>query len=312
MNDEGITVLSICDGAAIGREALKSLNIKVKNYFAYEIKKTAILCATENHDDIIHLGDVTKADYKNGMLYHENGSIEVPKVDLIIGGTPCQDFSIAQMMGGLLVENREKRKGLDGIKSVLFYKYLELKNKTNAAYFFLENVKMKKEAEKELNDYMGVNALHINSKLVTFQSRPRLYWTNIPFATIPTDRHINYQYYKDTDFDYCSKFKVNKTPSRIKMWNDGNGRTDMKSCNNVTNSEKIGCLTRKQDRAPNSGLIEFDGFCRYLTTRELELAQGVPIGYTKMLTKNQSEDILGDGWTLPIIVHLMSGLKKIF
>ena len=94
------------------------------------------------------------------------------------------------------------------------------------------------------------------------------------------------------------------------MWNNGNGKVDVKSCKNITHSEKIGCLTRKQDRSPNSGLIEFDGFCRYLTTREMELAQGLPVGYTKSLSMRQAEDVLGDGWTVSVISHIFKGMNK--
>ena len=90
------------------------------------------------------------------------------------------------------------------------------------------------------------------------------------------------------------------------MWNNGNGTNNFKTgCANVSNSEKIFCLTRFQDRCPNSGLIEFDDFCRYLTQRELELAQTVPVGYTNCLSYNQAQDVLGDGWTVDVIVHIL-------
>ncbi len=170
---------------------------------------------------------------------------------------------------------------------------------------------MKKDSENELNDYLGVNGIHINSNLVSFQNRPRIYWTNIPGVTVPTDRKISFQDYKDTDYEYCSKFKVNKTPSREKMWNNGTIGKDLKSrCPNVTYRDKIDCLTRKQDRSPNSGLIEFEDFCRYLTRREIELAQTLPIGYTDVLTYNQMQDVCGDGWTVDVIAHIFRGLKE--
>ena len=90
------------------------------------------------------------------------------------------------------------------------------------------------------------------------------------------------------------------------MW--GNG-IDGK-CPNVTNREKVNCLTRKQDRWSNSGLIEFDNFCRYLTRRELELAQTVPVGYTDIVSYNQAQDLLGDGWTIDVITHILKGIKS--
>ena len=200
--------------------------------------------------------------------------------------------------------------GLKGDKSKLFYEYLRILKEINPDYFLLENVKMKKESYEELNSYLGVKGISINSELVSFQKRPRVYWSNIPNITIPEDKHINFQDYKDTDHDYCNQFKVKRTPSREKMWNNGQGRNStLKSCANVTNSNKVYCLTRKQDRCANSGLIEFDDFCRYLTRREIELAQTLPIGYTDGLSYNQMQDVCGDGWTVDIIAHIFSFLK---
>ena len=80
-------------------------------------------------------------------------------------------------------------------------------------------------------------------------------------------------------------------------------------CPNVTYRDKINCLTRKQDRRSNAGLVEFEDFCRYLTVKECEMAQTVPIGYTKCLTRSQAYDVLGDGWTIDVISHILSYLK---
>jgi DNA (cytosine-5)-methyltransferase 3A len=147
--------------------------------------------------------------------------------------------------------------------------------------------------------------------LVSYQNRPRIYWTNIPGVTVPEDRNINFQDYKDTDYEYCKQFKVNRTPSRENMWNNGNGRNQNGACANVTHSDKVYCVTRKQDRFPNSGLIEFEDFCRYLTRKEIEQAQTLPVGYTDMLTYNQMQDVCGDSWTLEVIKHLFSPLKEL-
>jgi DNA (cytosine-5)-methyltransferase 3A len=93
------------------------------------------------------------------------------------------------------------------------------------------------------------------------------------------------------------------------MWNEGKGFNKLGTCKNVTFSNKIDCLTRKQDRSPNSGLIEFDDFCRFLTRRELELAQTVPVGYTDCVSYNQAQDLLGDGWTVEVITNILKGIK---
>ena len=298
-----MNVLSLFDGISCGQVALERAEIKVDNYFASEIKKHAIGVTQKHFPNTIQIGDVTKVKYKDGILYTENGVFKVGKINLLIGGSPCQNFSVARAC-------MYEIDGLKGDKSKLFYEYLRILKEVNPDYFLLENVKMKKESYEELNSYLGVKGISINSELVSFQKRPRVYWSNIPNITIPEDKHINFQDYKDTDHDYCNQFKVKRTPSREKMWNNGQGRNStLKSCANVTNSNKVYCLTRKQDRCPNSGLIEFDDFCRYLTRREIELAQTLPIGYTDGLSYNQMQDVCGDGWTVDIIAHIFSFLK---
>jgi len=284
-----MNVLSLFDGMSCGQIALNRASVKYDKYFASEIKNHAIKVTQENFPNTIQIGDVTKIDLK-----------KLPKIDLLIGGSPCQDFSIANL----------ERKGLDGNRSKLFYEYLKIKNILKPRFFLLENVKMKKDSEQQLNDYLGVKGLHINSELLSYQKRPRIYWSNIPNLTIPKDREVNFQDYKDTDYEYCKLFKVKKTPSREKMWNNGNGRnSNIGGCANVTNSKKIYCLTRKQDRSPNSGLIQFEDFCRYLTRKELEQAQTVPVGYTNSVTYNQAQDLLGDGWTVDVIAHIFKSIK---
>lgn len=298
-----MNVLSLFDGMSCGRLAFQRKGIKVDNYFASEVKKSALVLTKHHYPDTIHIGDVTKVTYKNGTLYTEYGEWEV-EIDIIIGGSPCQDFSPLKWI------NWESN-GLEGDKSKLFYEYLRIWKEVNPKYFFLENVKMKKESEKDLTDFMGVNGLHINSNLVSFQNRPRIYWTNIPNVSVPENMNLNFQDFKSTDYEYCKQFKVNRTMSRERMWNNGQGRNDSTSCANVTNSKRVYCVTRKQDRAPNSGLIEFDDFCRYLTRDELEMAQTLPIGYTDILSYNQMQDLVGDGWTVDVVAHLFSGLLDV-
>lgn len=293
INSDGLNVLSLFDGISCGRIAFDRAGIKVKKYYASEIKKHAIKVSKYNYPDIIHIGSVFDVD--RSKINEE--------IDILIGGSPCQDFSQLQRI------NHES-KGLEGDKSKLFYEYLRILKEFKPKYFLLENVKMKKENEKLLNDYLGVEGIHINSSLVSYQNRPRIYWTNIPNVTFPTDKNINFQDYKEKDYEECKKYKLNKTPCRVRMWNDGKGRNDISSCANITNSEKINCLTRKQDRSPNSGLIEFEDFCRYLTRKEIEIAQTLPVGYTDCLSYNQMQDVCGDGWTVDVVAHIFRGLSS--
>ena len=198
--------------------------------------------------------------------------------------------------------------GLEG-KSGLFYEYLrilnEVKDDNPRVKWLLENVKMKKESKQALDNYLGVEGIYIDSSLVSFQKRARYYWTNFNF-TAPNDRKVSFQSYKETG--NLSKYKLNPTPSRLRMWSDGNGGNSIGSCANVTNSNKVYCLTTKQDRCPNSGLVEYEDFCRFLTQTELENAQTVPVGYTSCLSYNQASAVLGNGWTVAVIEHILSHL----
>lgn len=284
-----MNILSLFDGISCGRVALDRAGISVNKYYASEIDKTAIKISQSNHNDIDLIGDV-----------HNLHSWSLPRIDLLIGGSPCQDFS-----RGATLSNK-KRTGLKGTRSNLFWKFLEAKHKFNPTYFLLENVVMPKEHEDIITMSLGVEPIKINSNLVSFQNRERLYWTNIPSVCPPENKNISFQDHKDTSFDYCAQFKVNKTPSRMKMWGDGiNG-----NCPNVTHREKINCLTLKQDRHKNSGLIEFDGFCRFLTRRELELAQTLPVGYTNCVSYNQACKVLGNGWTVDVIAHILKSMTN--
>ena len=217
-----MVVLSLFDGMSCGQIAFDKLGIKfdgVNNkYFASEIKKHAIKVTKHNYPNTIHIGDVTKVSYKNGTLYTENGEYEVGKIDYLIGGSPCQDFSYAKLQ-----TSKNNKYGLEGDKSKLFYEYLRLLKEINPKYFLLENVRMKEDSKSQLDEYLGVEGRYINSIDFSFQNRPRFYWTNINILPYEP-KNINFQDYKDTDEEYCDKFKVKPTMSRLRMWNNGEGR----------------------------------------------------------------------------------------
>lgn len=290
-------VLSLFDGGSTGLFCFKQLGLNPR-YYASEIDKNAIKVSEDNHSGIVRLGDVTKLSYKDGFLISEFERRYVGKIDFLIGGSPCQSFSQAAAISG-------NETGLDG-KSKLFYEYLRILNEIREfnpdVYFLLENVKMKAESKISLDDYLGVFGKYLNSELVSYQKRPRFYWTNWDWE-LPSDMNINFQDFKEVGD--LSAYKVNRTPSREKMWKNGTGKGGIDACANVTNSNKVYCLTLKQDRAPNSGLIEYEDFCRYLTRSELEQAQNLPIGYTKSVSYNQAQAVLGNGWTANAIIHIL-------
>jgi DNA (cytosine-5)-methyltransferase 3A len=296
-------ILSLFDGISCGRIALEREGIPVTKYFASEVKHFAIDLTKHHYPDTVHIGNVEKVKYENGILYTEMGEFET-KIDMVIGGSPCQDFSPVKWM------NHDSL-GLEGEKSRLFYEYLRILKEVNPRYFLLENVKMREENEKLLNDFLGCQGIHINSNLVSFQNRPRVYWTNIPNVKPPPDRCISFQVYKSSDYEYCKKYKLKRTPYREKMWNNGQGKNKLRlGCMNVTDAHKINTLTRKQDRNPNSGLVEFEDFCRLLTREEIEKAQTLPSGYTDILSYRKMQDVCGDCWTVDVIAWIFKNLGQ--
>ena len=163
-----MNVLSLFDGMSCGQIALNQLGFKIDNYFASEIDKDAMKIAKKNFPNMQHIGDVTKV----------KGS-ELPKIDLLIGGSPCQGFSFAG-----------KQLNFNDPRSALFFEFVRLLKETNPKYFLLENVRMKKESENVISEYLGVKPIEINSNLVSAQNRKRLYWTNIPNVVLPEDKGI--------------------------------------------------------------------------------------------------------------------------
>ena len=152
-------VLSLFDGISCGQVALKRAGVPVEVYYASEIDKYAIQITQKNYPDTIQLGDINNIDFTQF----------IGKIDLIMGGSPCQDLSIAG-----------KRKGLQGERSGLFYKFVEAIEVIKPRYFLLENnYGMPKEAYEEMSRLMGCYPIMINSALVSAQTRKRFYWTNI-------------------------------------------------------------------------------------------------------------------------------------
>jgi DNA (cytosine-5)-methyltransferase 3A len=158
-------VLSLFDGISVARH---SLGDRVTEYYSSEIDPHAIKVSKKNYPDIKRLGDVRTVEF-------------IPDLDLLIGGSPCQDLSIA----------KKDRKGLDGDRSGLFYEYIRILKLCNPKYFILENVNsMPKEARAKITEEMGVEPIMIDAALVSAQSRKRLFWTNIPVQGLPEDRKI--------------------------------------------------------------------------------------------------------------------------
>lgn len=171
-----MNILSLFDGISTGQLALKNANIEVTNYYASEIDKYAVAVTSKNFPDTMQLGDIKS---------WRNWNIDFEKIDILMGGSPCQGFSFAG-----------KQLNFEDRRSKLFFEYVDIlnaiKEKNPDVIFLLENVKMKKEYQNIISKYLGVEPIEINSALVSAQNRKRLYWTNIKGVTQPEDLKTSY------------------------------------------------------------------------------------------------------------------------
>lgn len=174
-------ILSLFDGISCARVALERAGIPVEAYYASEIDKYAIQISQKNYPDIIKLPSVTEIETIKEISPYDNPPYKKAEIDLLIGGSPCQDLSIA----------KRNRKGLDGERSGLFWEYVRILKEVKPKYFILENVaSMPKEAKAIITEALGVEPIMINAALVSAQNRKRLFWTNIPNVTLPRDKGI--------------------------------------------------------------------------------------------------------------------------
>jgi DNA (cytosine-5)-methyltransferase 3A len=286
-------VLSLFDGISCGQIALERAGIKPSIYMASEIDKHPIAVTCDNYPQTVQLGDVRAVRQlaTAGVL----GS-----VDLLMGGSPCQGFSKAN-----------GSRGFDDPRSQLLFDYISVKDALKPRYFLLENVRMKKEDRDLVSLLMGVEPIEIDSAMFSAQRRKRLYWTNIPIAPI-FDAGIEFWAIREYVGEHLKSYKMKRTPSRIKMWSNGKGSPNNSAngvCSNITYASKSHTLTTKQDRCPNSGLIEFEDFARYLTHVECERLQTLPDNYTRKLKKEIRYKAIGNGWTVDVIAHILRGVS---
>lgn len=303
--DRGINCLSLFDGMSCGRIALERAGIKVDNYYSSEIKEYAIRVADINYpqDKKNRLGDITNIKAE-----------DIPTIDLLIGGSPCQDFSGA---------NKE-RLGTDGTKSGLFFEYVRLLKSINPTYFLLENVRMKKEHQDFISSILGCEPIVINSELLAPHLRHRLYWTNIPFFDMPKDLNLNLNDFLIDGYSDRKKARTLlesdsrplSTPIKMAHRYFNTGFTTL-IFKNKEHYEKIkehfdthfkGKSAKEIDIIIQDMELSLYEGLRYMTHKERESCQTVPIGYTDSLTQNEAACILGDGWTVDVIAHIFKGL----
>lgn len=279
-----MNVLSLFDGMSCGQIALNRAGIKYDKYFASEIDKNAIKVTQHNYPDTIQLGDIIKLDTSS-----------LPKIDLLMGGFCCQSFSFC---GNQLNFNDPRGK--------LFFEYVRIKNELQPKYFLAENVKMRREYQDIISKALGVDPIEINSSLVSAQYRKRLYWTNISFHKMK-DKGI---YLKDIMIsNYSSETPCRNQPLRIKTIKGG-GQGDRIY---APEGKGISLVASSGGTAGNGNMLVEDTYgYRKLNIYECERLQTVPEYYTEVdgVSLNQRHKMLGNGWTVDVIAHILQGIKN--
>jgi DNA (cytosine-5)-methyltransferase 3A len=306
--DLKMKILSLFDGCSCGRVALERVGISVEAYYASEIDKHAEAISRKNYPDIIRLGDIKDIT-------------QPPKCDLVIGGSPCTSLSIAA---------RQKESGLEKGESTLFWEFIRVLKLMKPEHFLFENVaSMKKTDRDKISEILGVEPVMINSALVSAQQRKRLYWANFPI-TQPCDKglmlkDILQDGYSEREKSLCltatdykasiqqylekgARQMVFTKPIRVANYSGKNSQgyrvysVDGKS---VTLASRAGGLGAK------TGLYEvLKGYGSKLTPVEAERLQTLPDNYTEGVSATQRCKMIGNGFTVDVIVHILMGINK--
>ena len=313
---EEYVLVSLFDGYSGAYEAAKRVkSLKISKCYASEIDKHAIKISKKNHPEIIHLGDV------RDLVYSSDVPESTEKDIILIGGSPCQDLSIAG-----------KRAGLKGEQSGLFFEYVRALEELKPKYFIFENVASMKNSDRDtISNILGVEPIMIDSALVSAQRRRRYYWTNIKGVQEPKDKKINLKDIvhentwadRDKVSDIIKKYIVpfdktlkilDKETQRGKVGYFGTNSQGQRVYNihgkSVTLSASggrgaktglylFGCIT--PDR-----INKIEGYIRKLTPVECERLQTLPDGYTEGVSDTQRYKMLGNGFTVDVIAHILS------
>ena len=316
-----MNVLSLFDGISCGRVALERANINVTKYYASEIDKYAIQISQKNYPDIIRLGDVNN---------WESWDIDWSQVDLILAGSPCQGFSFAG-----------KQLAFDDARSALFFRFAEILAHVQSlnpdVRFLLENVRMKKEFENVITSIVGVEPVMINSALVSAQNRKRLYWCNwnveqpadkciflrdilLEGSCALTDKSqtILTTLFKENEKSMLKRKKMGLIVSDhlcsdawLKWWRkNGDFQTQKKYSCICNHAQKAITLTARQYAGWNGNFYQLgDKKFRKLTPIECERLQTLPDKFTEGVSNSQRYKMLGNGWTVDVIAHILRSMK---
>lgn len=314
-----MNVLSLFDGMSCGRIALNRAGVEVNKYYASEVDKYAIQVSRDNWSDIEYIGDVKNVKGK-----------DLEDIDLLIGGSPCQGFSFAG-----------KQLNFDDPRSALFFEFVRLLEETNPRYFILENVMMREEYRNIITQYMHINPVVINSNRFSAQNRERLYWTNIPIKSLPDisdevlddiliDMDDNYEYlsaakrgrYKKHGTGTYQKIESrgDKKANCITSVNTDSGCIMVGRAENLHGYDMIKRIYSKEGKSPTLTAVcgghqekkvaINDWKWRKLLPIEYERLQKVPDNYTSCVSDSQRYKMLGNGWTVDVISHILEGINE--
>jgi DNA-cytosine methyltransferase len=275
-------VLSLFDGISCARVALGD---RVTTYYAAEIDKHAIQIARKNYPDTHHLGDVRSVR-----------AADLPAIDLLVGGSPCEDLSIA----------KKQRKGLEGDRSGLFWEYVRILREVQPTWFILENVASMRQHDRDIiTRELGVEPILLDATHVSAQMRRRLFWTNIPGVTPLTDKGI---VLKDIlqDIDETTTLPFHKTAQT--------GRNATKKLGYVGDKDhQAKRIYDDQGKLPAlnaicNSMVQTGDRRRRVTPIECERLQGLPDNYTEGITKSHRYGCLGKAFHVDILRHILSFL----
>lgn len=317
LTEKGLNVLSLFDGISCGRVALERAGIKVNAYHASEVNPYSIEIAKKNYEDTVEIGDVREVD---GTKYKD--------FDILIGGSPCQNFSMCGKAKGAVTKEgiqvttleqylklKEEGFEFEGF-SYLFWEYVRILKEMKPTFFLLENVKMSKKWERVITNTLGVEPIEINSGLVSAQNRPRLYWTNIPGVEQPKDKGL---YLKDILKDTYSNKEVlsQKIQDRFVVLENstyayGTTKPEFRTIGQrdyvFGDDYKMGCLVATDYKQPKQ--VYHNGVLRKISPEEAEVLQTLPEGYTSGISNSRRFECIGNGWTVDVIAHILSCMKK--
>lgn len=282
---------------------MNKAGIEYENYFASEIDEYGIKVTKHNYPNTKHLGNVKNINYN-----------ELPKIDLLIGGSPCQSFSFAGKQKGMSTKDNVKILSIEHYlqlkesefefqgQSYLFWEFIYALKKVKPRFFLLENVKMSNAWKKVLSEAIGVEPILINSSNVSAQNRERLYWTNIPNIKEIENKDVHLRSILDSAVEEKYNIKQERVESLLKYVSK-----------NYTISNKVPTLTTELAHSTGKNfypkaLVEIFnvlGKYRRLTPLEVERLQTVPDNYTVGVSDTERYRMLGNGWTVDVIAHIL-------